>query len=415
MTATTAAENRRLDTDILIAGGGMAGATLALLLAQRCPQLRVTVVEPADLPPDPDPQAYQPSYDARSTALAYGTRQIYAGLGLWEAIAERATPIREVHVSYRGRFGESRLRAEEEQVPALGYVVDNRWLGINLLKALRGHPGIKWLCPASVEQVGRQVDGVSVTLSGRAAPEGLTARLLVVADGGRSGLKEALGFETSTHDYGQQAVIANVSTAKPHDFQAFERFTDNGPVALLPRGPVERAAGESALVWTLASAQAEEVLQLDDSDFLRRLQDQFGWRLGRLTKVGQRQAYPLQLRQVAAPCQPGIALVGNAAHSLHPVAGQGFNLAVRGLQRLAAAIEEGAGRGRVPGDLAVLTDYWEQQQGDVAKIAGFSGLLAEHLDSAKGWLGTGRDAGLVALDLLDGPRHWFARQAMGLR
>ena len=249
------------DTDLIIAGGGLAGATLALAVARAVPSLRVTVVEAFPLPPDALPESYQPSYDARSTALAWGSRLIFEELGLWQRLAEHATPIKHIHVSDRGHFGATRLHAVDHGQEALGYVADNRWMGLCLMRELLD-TGVQWRAPAEVTDMAPIPEGVRVRLSEGDDTREMSARCLVVADGGRSGLREKLGFQPDRHSYGQNALIANVSTSDSHDFTAFERFTDAGPMALLPHGSPARAGHQSALVWTLSDDALGQVLEL---------------------------------------------------------------------------------------------------------------------------------------------------------
>lgn len=413
---------QEVDYDVTIAGGGMAGATLALAVARQNPALRIAVVEPFAVGPEAGPvlDRYQPSYDARATAMSWGTRQCYERLGLWHAIAPRATPIKTIHVSEQKRFGSSRMDAAEHDQPALGYVVDNAWAGLNLQAALQAEANIDWLCPAKVTAVETFEHIARLTLEGDAIERvglssGLSTELLVVADGGRSGLREALGFQVEQHPYGQTAVIANVSTARPHQFEAFERFTPTGPVALLPQGNIDNSQGRCGLVWTLAPDEAQRMQQMDKAAFLRALQKSFGWRLGRFTDVGQRFSYPLTLERVRQPLRPRVALVGNAAHTLHPVAGQGFNLAIRGLMRLADGISQAHGRGASVGDLAVLEHYWRAQSEDVDELIAASGALVNLFSgSQSAAIELGRSLGLVALELVPPARRWFTRQAMGL-
>ncbi|WP_375183459.1 FAD-dependent monooxygenase, partial [Marinobacter sp.] len=267
------------DTDLIIAGGGLAGATLALAVARAVPSLRVTVVEAFPLSPDALPESYQPSYDARSTALAWGSRLIFEELGLWQRLAEHATPIKHIHVSDRGHFGATRLHAVDHGQEALGYVADNRWMGLCLMRELLD-TGVQWRAPAEVTDMAPIPEGVRVRLSEGDDTREMSARCLVVADGGRSGLREKLGFQPDRHSYGQNALIANVSTSDSHDFTAFERFTDAGPMALLPHGSPARAGHQSALVWTLSDDALGQVLELSDEEKCRWLQERFGWRLG---------------------------------------------------------------------------------------------------------------------------------------
>tara|TARA_R110002074_G_scaffold43374_5_gene113140 strand:+ start:1293 stop:2591 length:1299 start_codon:yes stop_codon:yes gene_type:complete len=400
------------DTDVIIAGGGLAGATLALALAKVAPALRVTVAEVFPLSADALPNAYQPSYDARSTALAWGSRLIFEELGLWQRISEHATLIQQIHVSDRGRFGATRLNAKEYEQQALGYVVDNRWMGLCLMRELL-ETNVQWQAPAEVTDMTPSEQGVSVTLKAGDAISTLTAQCLIVADGGRSGLREKLGFQPSHRNYDQNALIANVSTSDSHQFTAFERFTDTGPMAMLPHGSPSRAGHRSALVWTLSDQELEAVLALPDSDKCQRLQERFGWRLGRFTRIGECNHYPLTLTTVDEPVRPGVGLVGNAAHALHPVAGQGFNLALRGLMTLVEQFRLAAEQGRPPGDFQILRRYHQLHRPDWQQTVQFSDSLIRIFGQSPAPVAAARDAGLVGLDLLPGAKRLFARNAMG--
>lgn len=400
------------DTDLIIAGGGLAGATLALALSRAVPDLRVTVVESFPLSPDAVPDDYQPSYDSRSTALAWGSRLIFEELGLWQRLSEHATPIQHIHVSDRGRFGATRLDAESHGQPALGYVADNRWMGLCLMRELLD-TGVQWQAPGEVVDMTPIAGGVDVAIKQNSEVRSLTAQCLVVADGGRSGLRETLGFQTRQQAYGQNALIANVSTSDSHRFTAYERFTDAGPMALLPHGSASRAGSQSALVWTLTDQDLEQVLSLSDPEKCRRLQDRFGWRLGRFTQIGQCNHYPLTLTTVDEPVRAGVALVGNAAHALHPVAGQGFNLALRGLMTLVEQFRVAHASGQSIGDLSVLRRYQELHRQDWQQTVQFSDSLIRVFGDSSVPVLAARDAGLVGLDLLPGAKRWFARKAMG--
>lgn len=402
------------DCDVAIAGGGMAGATLALAIARWAPGLRLRIIEAFPLPRESEIAAYQPSYDARSTALSWGTAEIYRRLGIWSSIAARATPIRRIHVSQQGRFGATRLDAGDYGQPALGYVVDNRWLGHCLLAALSDIPQLVWDSPARVENARVRPHAVELALTADDASRQLYAGMLVLADGGRSPLREKLGFAVQVKDYHQHALIANISTSHSHAFTAYERFTPDGPVALLPRGDIDRAGRESALVWTLPETAVDDLLNCDEQSFLARLQAAFGWRQGQFLKVGERHSYPLSLSRVAEPVSSRVALVGNAAQSLHPVAGQGFNLAIRGLMHLAGALAE---QSRAAPEAAIqraLGDYAHSYAGDRSRIMGFSNALATLFDRHSPVPPLFREMGLIGLDLVAPARHWFARQAMGL-
>ncbi|WP_395504308.1 2-octaprenyl-6-methoxyphenyl hydroxylase [Ectopseudomonas hydrolytica] len=384
---------------LAIIGGGLVGASLALALQGTARQRgwRIALIEP--FAPGSD---YQPSYDARSTALSYGSRLIYERLGVWQAIAQRAEAIQQIHVSDRGRFGATRLLAMEEGVPALGYVVENAWIGHCLWQALDAEV-VQWHCPAEVASLQRLDDGYRLNLSDERQ---LDCDLAVLADGGRSGLREQLGIGVSHRPYGQSAVIANVTPLEAHRGQAFERFTDEGPMALLPL-----EGNRCALVWTRASADAERLLKLGDAAFLAELQQAFGYRLGALQQVGVRHLYPLALSEASEQVRPHLVVLGNAAHSLHPIAGQGYNLSLRDTLALAEVLQDGS----APlGDFATLQRYLQRQQLDQQLTVGFSDRVTRLFSNAQPLLTAGRNLGLLGLDLLPPAKRWFARQAMGM-
>ena len=385
--------------DLAIIGGGLVGASLALALQGEARKRgwRIALIEP--FAPG---EGYQPSYDARSTALSYGSRLIYEGLGLWPALAEQATAIRQIHVSDRGRFAAARLSAEEEGVPALGYVVENAWLGHCLWQALDAEV-IQWRCPAQVERMEALPDGYRLTLDDETL---IDCSLAVLADGGRSSLREQLGITVQQRPYDQTALIANITPARPHDGEAFERFTESGPLALLPLSD-----NRCALVWTHPSRDAERLLKLDERAFLAQLQEAFGYRLGALRQVGARVPYPLVLVEAAEQVRANLVVLGNAAHSLHPIAGQGFNLSLRDVRALADTVLASS----APlGDLATLQRYASAQAGDQAFTVGFSDQVTRLFSTDQPLLAAGRNLGLLGLELLPPAKRWFARQAMGM-
>ena len=385
--------------NLAIIGGGLVGASLALALQA---EAKVRGWQICLIEPFAPGAGYQPSYDARSTALSYGTRLIYERLGIWSAIAERAEPILQIHVSDRGRFAAARLQAEDEGVPALGYVVENAWIGHCLWQALDAEV-VSWRCPAEVTRLEALGDGYRLTLNDEAQ---LDCDLAVLADGGRSGLREQLGIAVNHEPYGQAALIANISPQHAHAGQAFERFTEDGPMALLPL-----ADNRCALVWTRASADAERLLRLDDRAFLGELQQAFGYRLGTLRQVGARHLYPLALIEAREQVRPHLAVLGNAAHSLHPIAGQGYNLSLRDTLALAETL---LGSAAPLGDFATLQRYVRRQLSDQQLTVGFSDRVTRLFGSREPLLAAGRHLGLLGLDLLPPAKRWFARQAMGL-
>lgn len=407
-----------VDVDVAIIGGGMVGASLAVALARACPDLRITVLEAVDMPDTGAEMGYQPSYDVRSTALSYGTRLIYEQLGLWDLLRKHLTPIKRIHVSDRGQFGVTRLRAEDYRLDALGYVTPNQWMGRVLWTGLRQYSNIQFRCPVQVLRVQHQEQGVLLELAsneaGGSGASTLRAQLAVLADGGRSGLRQQLGIQTEKRAYGQVALITTVSSRKHHDFVAYERFTDQGPMALLPLGGEDVEDHRSALIWTLPEHRADAVLNASDAQFLELLGERFGHRLGGFVQVGSRHVYPLALERALEQIRPGLVLVGNAAHSLHPVAGQGYNLAVREVMGLAELLAKAARAGQGLGELSLLARYEEAQQEDQMRTIQASDSLVRLFSNAKFPLVQARGVGLVTLDLVAPLKQTFARYAMGL-
>jgi 2-octaprenyl-6-methoxyphenol hydroxylase len=382
--------------DVAIAGGGMVGLSLAAALAEL--PLDVAVVEPVAASAEE-----QPSFDARTTALSNGSRRVLEGIGAWAAAAAGATPIRRIHVSERGAFGTAVLSAEEQGVPSLGFTVENRVLGQSLRARVGACPRIR-ICPARVTGVRTLAAAVRLDTD---AGDVCEARLLVAADGANSAVRAALGLGASVSDYGQLAVVAHVDTARFHEYTAYERFAPEGPIAVLPIRD-----GRCGVVWTLAPAQAQQVLALDDAAFLSALQASFGLRLGRFTRVGRRQAYPLALTRAASLTAPRAVIVGNAAQSLHPVAGQGFNLALRDVAHLAELLADAGGSD--PGDPGLLARYAQERAPDREAVIRFTDALVRGFGVPGGTIRRARGQGLLLFDLLRPMKHEFARRTMGL-
>ncbi|MCK0154250.1 FAD-dependent monooxygenase [Alcanivorax sp. S6407] len=385
---------------LVIVGGGMAGAMLALLL-RRHGASSVVLVEshPLTLPSEPP---LTPSFDARSTALSAGTLAVLDDLGLGNAIREHAAVIGTVHVSRQSRLGLTRMSAEEEGVDQLGAVVENRWLGFVLLGALFNDEAISVRAPDSLSGIRRLEGGYQVSLS---SGEVLETPLLIAADGARSQTREWLGISARDHDTGHDALIANLSVATPHEGIAYERFLNDGPLALLPL-PDQRFA----LVWTGPRDQVDQWMAMDEQEALAQLQARCPAEAPRLTGMGERQRYPLVLTEACAQVVPHAVVVGNAAHTLHPVAGQGFNLTVRDLLALAQTV----GGSDNPGSLATLQTYAEKREKDQALISQASRWVPELFRVQQPLFAHSRQLGLVALDIMPGLRSGFAKRAMGI-
>lgn len=383
---------------VIIVGGGMAGTTLALAIsALTHGQLQVHLVEAVH------PQSLShPGFDARAIALAAGTCQQLTTLGLWSALADCATPITQVQVSDRGHAGFTTLNASDYALPALGQVVELHAVGQRLFERVRQASGIILHCPAKVTDVTRSVDGVSVTLSDG---QQLQGALLVAADGTGSPLASQCGIDWQIDDYRQIAVIANVTTQMPHAGRAWERFTAHGPLAMLPMSD-----GRSSLVWCHPAHRQAEVARWSDAQFIAELQRAFGWRLGKITRAGARHIYPLALTTARQPVGHRLALVGNAAQTLHPIAGQGFNLGMRDVMSLAECLSMAQ---QDPGAQQVLAAWQKRRTPDrEATMSLTHGLVT--LFSNRHWsLVAGRNLGLMAMNVLPPARDALAFRTLG--
>ncbi len=399
--------NITTDYDLIIIGGGMVGVSLAISLAKQA--LRIALIEAAPLH-----KSTPPSYDDRAIALSFGSRRIFEGMGLWTHIAPQTTSIQRIHVSDQGRFGFTRLDATQEKVDALGYVVTAQQLGAVLMNQLQQCDNLTLISPARLTDLKLGGDHATAVIvhdadNNNGNTESLTSKLVVAADGGHSHVRNQLDIHTSVHDYGQTAIIANITPEKSHRHVAYERFTHNGPLALLPM-PDNRCS----LVWTRAPEDAQRLLQLNDEDFLAELQPCFGKRLGGFIKAGKRHSYPLQLIQAQEQVRARLALVGNAAHTLHPIAGQGFNLGLRDVAALAQNIVDAFHAGDDIGALPVLEVYAQWRERDHRQVISFTNTLVHTFSNRFPPLVLARNLGLIATDILPPLKHLLARHSMGI-
>ncbi len=396
--------------DIVVVGGGLVGASFALYLEQclgnsECSVLVVEGVSPGD-------HDRQPSFDARSTALSWGSRSIFEKMGLWSELAQVVTPIENIQVSDQGHLGTTELDHLEQAVEALGYVVENRELGVLLNNGMQASPRLQLLAPARISAVKPQADGMSLSVQCGDAEIPVGASLVVLAEGGRSPICQQLGIQQSSDNYDQTAVITNIAVQNPHHNKAFERFTESGPLAVLPLASFQ-GQHRCSLVWTVQTGSEKALLESDESEFADRLTSVFGHRLGRILKVGQRFAYPLALSEAMEQIRPGLVLLGNVAHTLHPVAGQGLNLSLRDTDSLVKILCQGMEGGQSPGDMALLQRYLESRMTDQQQSIQFTDQMTRLFSSAMLGKVLTRKFGLLSLDLLPGLRKEFARRAMG--
>ena len=384
--------------DVVIVGGGMVGASFALAL--RTTKLRTLLIE--GVSPE---SAAQPSFDERTTALGNGSRQIFESLGVWQAMAPEASPIRSIHVSDAGRFGVARLVASEQGVPAFGYVVPNRTIGRVLWQALRDSPNVTLAVPAQVNAASLRDEAVELEVIANGSTESIRASVAVAADGAGSVLRASAGIEADIEDYEQVAIVVNATTDKPNTGDAYERFTPSGPLAVLPT-----AGGGYTVVWAVRPERAKALTALDDEAFAAELLAAFGWRVGRWTRVGRRNTYPLALSRAAETVAGRVVLIGNAAQALHPVAGQGFNLGLRDAATLAEML---AGAAAAPDFAELLARFAEWRAEDRKGVTRFTDGLVKLFGSDLPGAGLVRNFGLLLFDMSPAAKRALSRVSWG--
>lgn len=389
--------------DVLIVGGGMVGASLACALGEA--GMHVAVIEAVQFQSD-----QQPSYDVRTIALSHGSRKIFETLDIWPLIDPQAVcPIRSIHVSDRGWPGLAHLNGADAGVDALGYVIENRAIGSALMTRIAAFDNIDMICPASVSDIRFDANAARLVCDTAEGERLLHGRLVVVADGGRSGLRESLGMRTRTDDYEQTAIVCNVTPGMDHQHCAYERFTESGPLALLPMNDQR-----CWCVWAAHPDDVEGLLALSDEDFLARLQKRFGDRLGRFSRVGERYTYPLARNRVDLHYRERAVLIGNAAHTVHPVAAQGFNLGLRDVAWLAEILHLAVAEGRDPGSLEVLQRYADQREQDNKRVTGFTHAMIKVFTSRMVPMIASRNLGLLLVDLVPELKSALLKRTMGV-
>jgi 2-octaprenyl-6-methoxyphenol hydroxylase len=391
-----------MSAPIIIVGGGPVGATLALLLAKQ--GVNVTVLETR--------KAGAAHSENRALALSYGSQRILHKLGLWSALAVDATAINSIHVSQKGSIGRTQLHAADYKQDALGYVLSYGALSAALDKAVSeldsSHNGaINYLFEARAESITHTATHASVSYTHGGASHHVQAALVVLADGGRS-LEQIAGLTRESKEYGHDALITKVRAELPHNNVAYERFTAHGPMALLPNG--ER---DFSLVWTGKKSYIEPMLHLSDADFLTQFHAQFGDRVGRFLSVEKRMSFALKLSQLKANSQqvsatPHLAVIGNAAQTMHPVAGQGFNVGLRDAESLAQHIASASDASL--GTAAMLGAYQASRKQDTKGGLLFTDFLVNLFSNDLVGISTLRGAGLGLLDIVPPLKQFLVRK-----
>lgn len=380
--------------DVVIIGGGMAGASCALGLKQSNKQLSIAVIEANEVSAD-----YHPSFDDRSIALAQQSVQYLKSINAFDCQAPFAAAIEKVTVSDRGHFGKTHIDCQEYGHDALGYVVEVNPFGRSLHQQLIG-TDVSLFCPDTVAKLEYQSDCANVTLS---SDEQLSAKLVVIADGAHSQSRKLANIEFNTRAYQQAAIIANIEVAGGHHHHAFERFTEYGPMALLPM-----SNNRYSLVWCMEPEQVEHTMALEDDAFLAALQKAFGYCGGSFSKVGMRASYPLVYGKAESLSSHRTVLIGNAGHAIHPIAGQGFNLGLRDVQLLC----DMANRSDL-GDYAFTRYYSQTRSKDITTVMTLTDSLVRLFSNSSRLLALGRSIGLFSMDLFSSLKTPLAKQLMG--
>lgn len=388
--------------DVIIVGAGIVGASLALVLANS--SLKVALVEAKSLH-----SLQTKTSTERTIVLSHSSRVIFETMGVWDKFATQVCPIQEVHVSDKGNFGSTRILAEDEKLFALGYVLSSNVIDTTLHDLVTDHEGITIIQPASFVSFDYNVDGVNVEITHEGEQKFLNANLLVGADGHHSKIRTFKNIKVSMTDYGQSAVICNVTLKRPHSNIAYERFAEQGPLAMLPL-----LNQQSAVVWTVKRNEAKKLLELEENVFKKLLQKSFGYRLGKIMQCSKPVSIDLHLVTATQQIAPGMVLLGNAAHTLHPVAGQGLNLALRDLAALAEKILLAKQKNQSLGSLETLQSYFQSREEDQKKVISLTHSLVGIFSNGLLPIIFARDVGMFLFDRIPWLKKILTKRTLGM-
>ena len=389
--------------DIAVIGGGLAGAGLACALARE--KVSIALVEERQAQGD-----NRQTDDARGIALSLSSRKVLDGIGLWSKLEQSVCPVERIHVSTQGHYGCVRMSADMLELDALGFVVRAHELGRTLFEEVANHDNIDIFCPATAAGITRGADSVTVRVRQAGEDTALSCKLLVIADGTFSNTRELAGIKTRIHDYRQTAIVSNVSISRDHLNTAYERFTPDGLIALLPL-----KGARCVSVMVMPADKVDSYLQLGNEAYISLLQQSFGKRLGSLSRPGARKSYPLFLLQPEQQSHDRIVLLGNAAHTIHPNGAQGFNLVLRDVAELAGHLGATLQKGGDVGAGEVLTAYGLSRKADQQRVIRFSDSLHRAFNNTSPLTSTLRNSAMLVLDALPPLKNGFIRQATGLR
>ena len=426
--------NNQQHFDVIISGGGLSGSLMALSLSQLTKAdgslLSIAIVEALPFK-ETSPADDIALFDARVLALSHGSAKYLDKLGAWQYLKNDACAITDIDISDRGHFAKARLTAKEHGVNALGYVIDMALIGKAQLKALNQNTknNIQWFSPDSITEIvwrGNLGDNNKETASPKnqqvnvklKSGKLLSTQLLLGCDGIQSPVRKHANIEIISDDYGQVALIANVSTSKAHHHKAFERFSEFGPIAMLPLKSINSNSSKDgssrcSLVWTMTPEQAQRIKELDDDAFKEVLEREFGSYLGAITQVGKRDTYPLVLMQAQRQIYHRMALIGNASHTIHPIAGQGFNLGLRDVEVMAELIEGALAAEQDIGHFSLLHAYQANRTKDQNEIIKLTDSLVTLFANNLPPLVVGRNLALQALNVISPLKKALVKKTMG--
>ncbi|MBL4764763.1 MAG: 2-octaprenyl-6-methoxyphenyl hydroxylase [Colwellia sp.] len=444
--------NNKKNFDIIISGGGLSGSLMALSLADLTKAdgclLSIAIIETNEPEANKSEASTEaehkaaphhntpPLFDDRVLALSHASAKYLDSVGVWQHLSADACPIEKIDISDRGHYGKARIEAEEHCVSALGYVIAMAKIGEGQLKVLASKSNVQWFSPDTITDINWQPDNerlceqdhglssrvgltegntvnnsvVDVTLS---SGNILKTSLLLACDGANSPCRQLANIEVNKSDYQQVALIANVATKQAHSNKAFERFTEFGPIAMLPLVALKNQKNRCSLVWTMSAQQSEQLLALSDDEFSCQLELAFGSWLGAITQVGKRDVYPLVLLQAKQQTYHRLALIGNAAHTIHPIAGQGFNLGLRDVQLMASLIEQQLKSQTDIGSFSLLNEYSQQREQDQKQIITLTDSLVTLFANNLPPLVAGRNAGLKIMNYLQPLKNTLVNKLMG--
>jgi 2-octaprenyl-6-methoxyphenol hydroxylase len=399
--------------DVVISGGGLSGCLMALSLADLHhadgTPLSIAIVEAS-----PILKNHNLTFDDRVLALSHGSADYLEKVGAWQGLKNDVQAIETIHISDREHYGKARIYAKEYDVSALGYVIGMALVGKSLLTVLANKNkifnNVSWFAPDNITSVNWQEESVNIMLS---SGQSLFANLLIGCDGANSICRKLANIKMTETCYGQSALITNVATVNAHNNIAYERFTDTGPIAMLPLSTIKEGEHRCSLVWTLTPELADEMLSLNDDEFKQTLESNFGSWLGGITQVGKRHVYPLKLVQAQEQVYHRTVLLGNAAHTIHPIAGQGFNLGLRDVQQLTAVIKMALDQQQDIGLFSLLSAYAQQREKDHQQVISLTDSLVTLFSNQLAPMVAGRNIGLKMLNYLSPIKADLVKKTMG--